>query len=208
MAPPSQMYIGSGTAVCLQQHNAHTMSTEKYRSWQLLVDFETGLYTPSDSIETNVHTDGFLMEIPACSTFTVALHKYVHSIHNHSTITAVQSLWLLHITLSTRSVMNYKEISMCTAAQSTAALKYTTISWDILRKFISVRGNYSHKGHFLAKTWSLQQWVCFISCVISPNLNKIAHGRRCHAYRTHCLPQTVSLEAVLQLLRSISLHLT
>jgi len=22
-----------------------------------------------------------------------------------------------------------------------------------------VRGNYSHEGHFLAKTWSLQQWA-------------------------------------------------
>jgi len=55
--------------------------------------------------------------------------------------------------------------------------------------------------------------VCFISCIISPDshytiVHKLVYGRCCYVHRKHYLPQMVSLHAVLQLLQSISLHLT
>jgi len=61
--------------------------------------------------------------------------------------------------------MNYKEICMCTAAQSTVVVKYTTIICDPLRdnpahpvkiNFL-LEATIVTKVTFLVKMWSLQQ---------------------------------------------------
>ena len=55
--------------------------------------------------------------------------------------------------------------------------------------WFSVRGNYSHKGHLLAKTWLLQQWDNYKPNVHHILRHKLVYGRHCYVHRTHYLEQ-------------------